>query len=54
MSSYIEQLERARDTVDSPQASGDAIAEEFERYLRRGDDGKTDGIAGEGPWRPEA
>lgn len=35
MSSYIEQLEQARDTVDSPEASGDAIAEEFERYLRR-------------------
>ena len=28
------QLEQARDTVDSPEASGDAIAEEFERYLR--------------------
>lgn len=38
MSSYIEQLEQARDTVDSPEASGEAIAEEFERYLRRRDD----------------
>ena len=35
MSAYIEQLEQARDTVDSPEASGDAIAEEFEKYLRR-------------------
>jgi hypothetical protein len=52
MSSYIEQLEQARDTVDSPEASGDAIAEEFERYLRDGDDGKTDGIAGNEPWKP--
>ena len=52
MSSYIEQLEQARDTVDSPEASGDAIAEEFERYLRRGGDGKTDGTAGEEPWKP--
>ena len=26
---------QARDAVDSPEASGDAIAEEFERYLRR-------------------
>src|SRR5699024_4780040 len=38
MASYIESLERARDTVDAPEASGEAIAEEFERYLRgRGD-----------------
>jgi len=35
MAAYIAQLEQARDTVDSPEASGDAIAEEFERYLRR-------------------
>ena len=52
MSSYIEQLEQARDTVDSPEASGEAIAEEFERYLRRGGDGKTDGTAGDEPWKP--
>jgi PAC2 family len=53
MSSYIEQLEQARDTVDSPEASGEAIAQEFERYLRRGGDGKPDaGSAGEEPWRP--
>lgn len=38
MTAYIEQLEQARDTVDSPEASGDAIAEEFERYLRKHDD----------------
>ena len=38
MSSYIEQLEQARDTVDSPEASGEAIAQEFEKYFRRGDD----------------
>ncbi len=37
MTAYIEQLEQARDTVDSPEASGDAIAEEFERYLRKRD-----------------
>jgi len=42
MAAYIAQLEQARDTVDSPEASGDAIAEEFERYLRR-----RDGRAGE-------
>lgn len=39
MTEYIHQLERARDMVDSPEASGDAIARAFERYLRRGGDG---------------
>jgi hypothetical protein len=39
MSEYIRQLEAARDTWDSPEASGDAIALEFERYLRRRGDG---------------
>lgn len=43
MTEYIHQLERTRDTWDSPEASGDAIAQEFERYLRRG---------GEGPSKP--
>ena len=32
---YVRQLEQARDTTDLPEASGDAIAREFERYLRR-------------------
>lgn len=32
---YVKQLEHARDTADLPEASGDAIAAEFERYLRR-------------------
>jgi hypothetical protein len=50
MAAYIEGLERARDTVDSPEASGDAIAEEFEKYLRRRD-GRGPGAAGEDPWR---
>lgn len=48
MASYIAQLEQARDTVDSPEASGEAIAQEFERYLRR----RGDGRSGEEPWRP--
>ncbi len=39
MTEYIRQLERTRDTWDSPEASGDAIAQEFERYLRHGGDG---------------
>lgn len=37
MRAYITQLEQARDTADSPEATGEAIAEEFERYLRRRD-----------------
>lgn len=49
MAAYITQLERARDTVDAPEASGDAIAEEFERYLRR-----RDRRAGEGDRPPGA
>lgn len=53
MASYIGQLEQARDTVDSPEASGDAIAQEFEQYLRRRErkDGKDGGTAG-GGFRP--
>lgn len=43
MTEYIRQLETTRDTWDSPDASGDAIAREFERYLRRD---------GEGPSKP--
>lgn len=38
ISEYVKALESAKDTVDSPEASGDAIAREFERYLRRRDD----------------
>jgi len=36
MRDYIHQLEEARDTWDSPEASGDAIAQAFEKYLRDG------------------
>lgn len=35
---YVRQLEQAKDTVDLPEAQGDHIAREFERYLRRRDD----------------
>ena len=42
MAEYIRQLEQTRDTWDSPEASGDAIAQAFERYLRRGGDGPGD------------
>ncbi len=34
---YVRQLEEAKDTADLPEASGEAIAREFERYLRRRD-----------------
>jgi proteasome assembly chaperone (PAC2) family protein len=36
---YVRQLEEAKDTADLPEASGEAIAREFERYLRRRGDG---------------
>lgn len=32
---YVRSLEQAQDTAERPEASGDAIAREFERYLRR-------------------
>lgn len=32
---YVSALESAQDTSELPEASGDAIAKEFERYLRR-------------------
>lgn len=35
---YITQLEQARDTEDAPSTSGDSIAAEIERYLKRKDD----------------
>jgi len=34
---YVRSLEEARDAADLPEASGEAIAREFERYLRRQD-----------------
>lgn len=39
MVSYVDTLEHAVDVTELPEASGDAIAEEFERFLRRRDDG---------------
>lgn len=43
---YVQQLEEAQDTAELPEASGEAIAREFERYLRRRD---NQGPAGEKP-----
>jgi hypothetical protein len=36
---YVQGLEKAQDASELPEASGEAIAREFERYLRRRDDG---------------
>ncbi len=36
---YVAQLEEAKDTAELPEATGEAIAREFERYLRRRDGG---------------
>lgn len=35
---YVERLERSQDAADLPDATGDAIAREFERFLRRRDE----------------
>ena len=35
ISDYVRALEETRDTADLPEASGEAIAREFERYLKR-------------------
>jgi proteasome assembly chaperone (PAC2) family protein len=40
---YVAQLEEAKDTADLPEATGEAIAREFERYLRRRDRGAGPG-----------
>jgi predicted ATP-grasp superfamily ATP-dependent carboligase len=39
---YVRTLEEAKDAMELPEASGDAIAREFERYFRRrGDEGES-------------
>lgn len=40
ISEYVHQLEEAKDTAELPEATGEAIAREFERYLRRQDPGR--------------
>lgn len=44
MMTYIRQLEQARDAIDSPEASGESIAQEFQRFLRH--DGGADETKG--------
>ena len=41
---YVRTLEEAKDATDLPEASGDAIAREFERYLRRRGDQSEGGF----------
>lgn len=43
MASYVSQLEKNRDAQDSEDASGDALAREFERYLRQRPEGGDKG-----------
>jgi PAC2 family len=44
---YVRTLEEAKDAMDLPEASGDAIAREFERYFRRrGSTGESSGSGG--------
>ncbi|MEE1621218.1 PAC2 family protein [Zafaria sp. Z1313] len=41
IAAYVQQLEQAQDAAELPEASGESIAREFERYLkRRGSDGR--------------
>jgi predicted ATP-grasp superfamily ATP-dependent carboligase len=40
IAAHVEQLEAMMDEASLPEASGDAIAAEFEKYLRRRDPGK--------------
>ncbi|HET6165267.1 MAG TPA: PAC2 family protein, partial [Marmoricola sp.] len=43
---YVRSLEESKDTADLPEASGEAIAREFERYLKRREDPEGFGGAG--------
>jgi predicted ATP-grasp superfamily ATP-dependent carboligase len=45
MAGYIAQLEKNRDEVESPAASGDALAMEFEKFLRASDEKPPEGEA---------
>ncbi|OFI38009.1 carboxylate--amine ligase [Arthrobacter sp. SW1] len=40
IAAYVRQLEEAKDTADLPEATGESIAKEFERYLKRRGKGK--------------
>ncbi len=38
VAAYVRRLEQAKDATDLPEATGDAIAQQFEQFLRRRDD----------------
>lgn len=43
MTTYIERLEEARDSIEGPESTGEAIAHEFEKFLQiRPEDGEDD------------
>lgn len=42
LSTYIVELEKQRDAVDAPEATGDAIAKEFEEFLKNPGNEKND------------
>lgn len=48
MASYVAALEKSRDELDAEQASGDALAREFERYLNERPDPGLDNPKAEG------
>jgi predicted ATP-grasp superfamily ATP-dependent carboligase len=43
MTAYVAQLEKQRDELESEQASGDALAREFEKYLKERKEGAGEG-----------
>lgn len=47
MAAYISTLEQARDAVESPEASGEAIAQQFERFLQTTEEATEAREAGE-------
>jgi hypothetical protein len=49
VAAYVQQLEEAQDAADLPEATGESIAREFERYLKRRDRRGRDGQGGPGP-----
>lgn len=55
MRAYIEHLEQQRDTVESPEASGEALAKEFQRFLENQPGRAEPGRAtAQGPGRGDA
>ncbi|MCI9887649.1 PAC2 family protein [Micrococcales bacterium 31B] len=49
---YVQQLEAAKDTSELPEASGEAIAREFEQYLKRRETGRAKDDPGKAEYTP--